>query len=107
MAMQEAAPALVHTPEFVGNAFVDQYYPILHRNPELLYKFYQDSSVLSRPDSSGHMTTVTTLEASTVGFNTALHKLHRWCFPFLFLMLWQSIDTLAITFQNMMQPLEW
>ncbi|WKA08309.1 hypothetical protein VitviT2T_026042 [Vitis vinifera] len=63
MAMQEATPAPLHSAAFVGNAFVDQYYPILHQNPELLYKFYQDSSVLSRPDSSGSMTTVTTLQA--------------------------------------------
>ncbi|KAL6319057.1 hypothetical protein AAG906_001530 [Vitis piasezkii] len=63
MAMQEATPAPLHSAAFVGNAFVDQYYPILHQNPELLYKFYEDSSVLSRPDSSGSMTTVTTLQA--------------------------------------------
>lgn len=80
MAMQEATPAPLHSAAFVGNAFVDQYYPILHQNPELLYKFYQDSSVLSRPDSSGSMTTVTTLQASAVGFNIVLHKLHHGSF---------------------------
>lgn len=65
MAMQEANLALLHTAAFVGNAFVDQYYPILHQNPELVYKFYQDSSVISRPNSSGSMTTVTHLQVSS------------------------------------------
>ncbi|CAL5362393.1 unnamed protein product [Camellia sinensis] len=44
-------------------AFVAQYYRILHESPELVYKFYQDSSVLSRPDSNGVMTLVTTMKA--------------------------------------------
>ncbi|KAK6913347.1 RNA recognition motif domain, partial [Dillenia turbinata] len=48
--------------QMVGNAFVNQYYRVLHQSPELVYKFYQDSSVLSRPDSVGQMTTVTTMK---------------------------------------------
>ena len=61
--MQSAsAAAPLPTAQVVGNAFVDQYYHILHRSPELVYKFYQDSSVLSRPDSNGMMTSVSTMQ---------------------------------------------
>ncbi|XP_047332798.1 nuclear transport factor 2-like isoform X2 [Impatiens glandulifera] len=65
MTMQEASPAASAIPsaQVVGNAFVDQYYHILHQSPELVFKFYQDSSILSRPDANGGMTTVTTVKA--------------------------------------------
>ncbi|KAK2663253.1 hypothetical protein Ddye_001827 [Dipteronia dyeriana] len=59
MALQAASPP---SGQVVGNAFVEQYYHILHNSPELVYRFYQDSSVLSRPDSNGVMTSVTTME---------------------------------------------
>jgi hypothetical protein len=48
----------------VGNAFVEQYYHILHQSPELVYRFYQESSVISRPDSNGVMTSATTMKVS-------------------------------------------
>ncbi|KAG8652374.1 nuclear transport factor 2 isoform X2 [Manihot esculenta] len=63
MAMQETSPAPAPSAEVVGNAFVEQYYHILHQSPELVHKFYQDSSLLSRPDADGIMTTVTTMQA--------------------------------------------
>ncbi|MBA0859121.1 hypothetical protein Goshw_003516 [Gossypium schwendimanii] len=65
MAMQEGSPADTHTPtaQVVGNAFVEQYYHILHQSPNLVHRFYQDSSCLSRPDMVGNMTTVTTMQA--------------------------------------------
>ncbi|KAI4335897.1 hypothetical protein L6164_014494 [Bauhinia variegata] len=63
MAMQEASPALAPSPQVVGNAFVEQYYHILHQSPNLVHRFYQDSSFLSRADGNGEMTTVTTLQA--------------------------------------------
>ncbi|KAK8710758.1 hypothetical protein V6N13_146070 [Hibiscus sabdariffa] len=65
MAMQEGNPANIHTPsaQVVGNAFVEQYYHILHQSPNLVHRFYQDSSHLSRPDMFGNMTTVTTMQA--------------------------------------------
>lgn len=50
--------------QVVGNAFVEQYYHILHQSPGLVHRFYQDSSLLSRPDSGGEMKTVTTTEVS-------------------------------------------
>ncbi|KNA21948.1 hypothetical protein SOVF_038180 [Spinacia oleracea] len=61
MAMQEASPASTPSAQVVGNAFVEQYYQILHQSPELVYRFYQESSVLSRPESNGVMTSVTTM----------------------------------------------
>ncbi|KAF2312868.1 hypothetical protein GH714_040924 [Hevea brasiliensis] len=63
MAMQETSSALAPSAEVVGNAFVEQYYHILHQSPGLVHKFYQDSSLLSRPDADGTMTTVTTMQA--------------------------------------------
>ncbi|KAH8487161.1 hypothetical protein H0E87_025940 [Populus deltoides] len=63
MATQETAPASGPSAEVVGNAFVEQYYHILHESPELVHRFYQDSSSLSRPNTDGFMTTVTTMQA--------------------------------------------
>ncbi|KAJ7956481.1 ras GTPase-activating protein-binding protein 2 [Quillaja saponaria] len=63
MAMQEASPATVPSAQVVGNAFIEQYYHILHQSPNLVHRFYQNSSFLSRPDSNGSMTTVTGMEA--------------------------------------------
>lgn len=63
MALQ---PVSLPSAQVVGNAFVEQYYHILHNSPELVYRFYQDASVLSRPDSNGVMTSVTTMEVSFV-----------------------------------------
>ncbi|WRX18116.1 RNA recognition motif domain - like 10 [Theobroma cacao] len=63
MAMQEGSPANPPSAQVVGNAFVEQYYHILHHSPNLVHRFYQDSSCLSRPDKDGNMTTVTTMQA--------------------------------------------
>ncbi|GJN37138.1 hypothetical protein PR202_gb26063 [Eleusine coracana subsp. coracana] len=50
--------------QVVGNAFVHQYYNILHQSPELVYRFYQDASRLGRPAKPGaDMDVVTTMEA--------------------------------------------
>ncbi|XP_039058094.1 nuclear transport factor 2-like isoform X3 [Hibiscus syriacus] len=64
-AMQEGSLADIHIPsaQVVGNAFVEQYYHILHQSPDLVHRFYQDSSCLSRPDMYGNMTKVTTIQA--------------------------------------------
>jgi hypothetical protein len=64
MALQTATPPTTPSAEMVGNAFVEQYYHILHQSPELVYRFYQESSVISRPDSNGVMTSVTTMKVS-------------------------------------------
>ncbi|KAL6551612.1 hypothetical protein OROGR_007766 [Orobanche gracilis] len=63
MAMETASPPQPPSAQVVGNAFVEQYYQILHHSPELVYRFYQDTSVLSRPDMYGLMTTVTTTKS--------------------------------------------
>ncbi|GMN42098.1 hypothetical protein TIFTF001_011315 [Ficus carica] len=62
MALQTASTPTAPSAQVVGNAFVEQYYHILHHSPKLVYRFYQDSSVLSRPDSDGVMTSVTTMQ---------------------------------------------
>nr|ACN36219.1 unknown [Zea mays] len=51
--------------QVVGNAFVHQYYNILHQSPELVYRFYQESSRLGRPSGTGDdgMETVTSMDA--------------------------------------------
>ncbi|KAM7270068.1 hypothetical protein ACFE04_029282 [Oxalis oulophora] len=49
--------------ETVGNAFVHQYYIILHRNPELVHRFYLEGSKLGRPEENGVMTITTTMQA--------------------------------------------
>lgn len=66
MALQTASPPTAPSAQVVGNAFVEQYYHILHHSPKLVYRFYQDSSVLSRPDSDGVMTSVTTMQVSFI-----------------------------------------
>ncbi|KAI3959630.1 hypothetical protein MKW92_042616, partial [Papaver armeniacum] len=38
------------------------YYHILHQSPELVYRFYQDLSVLSRPGPDSVMSTVPTMD---------------------------------------------
>ncbi|XP_048318909.2 nuclear transport factor 2 isoform X1 [Ziziphus jujuba] len=51
-----------HSAELVGNTFLQQYYRVLHESPEDVHKFYSESSVLSRPDADGVMTSVTTMQ---------------------------------------------
>ncbi|XP_074317055.1 nuclear transport factor 2-like [Silene latifolia] len=62
MATQTEIPVVTPPAQIVGNAFVEQYYHILHQSPELVYRFYQDLSVLSRPDSNGVITSATTMQ---------------------------------------------
>uniref|UniRef100_A0A0E0K018 NTF2 domain-containing protein n=1 Tax=Oryza punctata TaxID=4537 RepID=A0A0E0K018_ORYPU len=63
MAALQASPS--PSAQVVGNAFVQQYYQILHQSPDLVYRFYQDASRLGRPpaDRYGDMVSVTTMEA--------------------------------------------
>ncbi|KAK4775745.1 hypothetical protein SAY87_023706 [Trapa incisa] len=63
MATQEAGTESSPSARVVGNAFVEQYYHILHQSPGHVHRFYQDSSLLSRPDAGGEMITVTTTQA--------------------------------------------
>lgn len=64
--MEAAAAAVVQQPvpaQVVGNAFVQQYYHILHHSPGLVFRFYQDISKLGRPEDDGSMSITTTMEA--------------------------------------------
>lgn len=72
MAMETTALLSALTAQVIGNAFVEQYYQIQHHSPELVYRFYLDSSVLSRPDSNGVMTSVTTMKVSTTAIDFLL-----------------------------------
>ncbi|XP_047327328.1 nuclear transport factor 2-like [Impatiens glandulifera] len=49
--------------QMVGNAFVQQYYQILHQSPALVHRFYQNISQLGRPADDGTMTVTTNMEA--------------------------------------------
>ncbi|KAL2559425.1 Nuclear transport factor 2 (NTF2) family protein with RNA binding (RRM-RBD-RNP motif) domain [Forsythia ovata] len=48
--------------KYVANAFVKQYYSLLHDCPEAVHKFYQESSLLGWPGADDAITSVTTLE---------------------------------------------
>ncbi|XP_008789695.2 nuclear transport factor 2-like isoform X1 [Phoenix dactylifera] len=58
-----AAPGSPPSAQVVGNAFVQQYYHILHQSPELVYRFYQESSKLGRPEAYGALISVTSMKA--------------------------------------------
>lgn len=64
MGTQSEAPSTTPNVQVVGNAFVEQYYHILHHSPDMVHKFYQDSSFISRLDEDGEMITVTTMKVS-------------------------------------------
>ncbi|CAN4101329.1 unnamed protein product [Withania somnifera] len=64
MAAVEAAAALTPvSAQVVSNAFVQQYYHILHHSPGLVFRFYQDISKLGRPEDDGSMGITTTMQA--------------------------------------------
>lgn len=52
--------------EMVGNAFVQSYYTILSDHPDKVHHFYNDTSVISRPDLDGVMSSASTLNVSSV-----------------------------------------
>ncbi|XP_038994732.1 nuclear transport factor 2-like [Hibiscus syriacus] len=60
--MGDAKSGVCSTPQEVGAAFVDRYYLVLCNSPEEIYKFYQDSSMVSRPGPDETMTTFTTIQ---------------------------------------------
>ncbi|KAI3676354.1 hypothetical protein L1987_85960 [Smallanthus sonchifolius] len=63
MASPAAAPQQPVSAQVVGNAFVQQYYHILHQSPGLVHRFYQDISKLGRPEEDGSMSLTTTMDA--------------------------------------------
>ncbi|KAG2669629.1 hypothetical protein I3760_14G040800 [Carya illinoinensis] len=58
-----SAAACPPAADVVGNAFVHQYYLILHQSPELVHRFYQDTSKLGRQEENGTMNITTTMQA--------------------------------------------
>ncbi|KVI03796.1 hypothetical protein Ccrd_017902, partial [Cynara cardunculus var. scolymus] len=62
MAAPAAAPQQPVPAQVVGNAFVKQYYHILHQSPGLVHRFYQDISKLGRPEEDGSMSITTTMD---------------------------------------------
>ena len=63
MAIESADPSK-RSAQDVGNLFVTQYYTFFFGDSELVYKFYEESSVLSRPGPNGEMTSATTIQVS-------------------------------------------
>ncbi|CAN8258225.1 unnamed protein product [Cochlearia groenlandica] len=59
---QQVPTAAACTPDIVGNAFVHQYYHILHQSPEHVHRFYQEISKLGRPEENGVMSITSTLQ---------------------------------------------
>lgn len=65
VAAAAAAAAATQQPvavQVIGNAFVQQYYHILHHSPELVFRFYQDRSKVGRPEEDGTMSITTTMQ---------------------------------------------
>ncbi|KAG5002277.1 hypothetical protein JHK87_023349 [Glycine soja] len=58
---EQQVPPKTPAADIVGNAFVDQYYHMLHESPELVHRFYQDVSKLGRPEQNGIMGITTTM----------------------------------------------
>ncbi|KAG6398393.1 hypothetical protein SASPL_139852 [Salvia splendens] len=81
MAAQSVSPPPTPSAEVIGNAFVDQYYHILHHSPELVFRFYHDTSLLSRPEPDGHMTTVTTMKVRVATTTDSLPSMIHPIFP--------------------------
>ncbi|XP_041989736.1 nuclear transport factor 2-like isoform X2 [Salvia splendens] len=61
MSTQSENPRQGRSVEVIANAFIEQYYTILHHSPEQVYRFYRDTSISSRQDLNGLMRTVTTM----------------------------------------------
>ncbi|KAL2486163.1 Nuclear transport factor 2 (NTF2) family protein with RNA binding (RRM-RBD-RNP motif) domain [Abeliophyllum distichum] len=57
------APQQPVSAQVVGNAFVQQYYNVLHHSPGIVHRFYQDISKLGRPEDDGSMSITTTMQA--------------------------------------------
>ncbi|KAL5548900.1 hypothetical protein UlMin_004131 [Ulmus minor] len=61
MENQSEDPAMP-TAQSITNAFIQQYYVILHKSPDMVYKFYCEPSVHVRFRSDGAMTMITSLQ---------------------------------------------
>lgn len=78
MAQPVASTASQRSPQVVAFAFVQSYYAVLHTAPEEVHKFYDESSILSHPNSEGQMVEVTSLQAikeKFLSFNFSNYKI--------------------------------
>jgi len=62
MATQVDGSSAELSAEMVGHAFVSQFYHILHNSPELVQRFFLDTSTMSRPGPDGMLMTVTAMK---------------------------------------------
>lgn len=62
MATQVDVSSAELSAEMVGHAFVSQFYHILHNSPELVQRFFQDTSTMSRPGPDGVLMTVNAMK---------------------------------------------
>ncbi|XP_040378611.1 nuclear transport factor 2-like isoform X2 [Oryza brachyantha] len=60
MAVQAGNSVTPISPQVISGAFVQQYYHILHETPDQVHRFYQDASIVGRPNSTGVMEYVST-----------------------------------------------
>jgi hypothetical protein len=77
-----AASALPAAAHVVGNAFVSQYYNVLHQSPGVVHRFYTDASCLTRAEAGadGAVETVVTQNVCTyMPTNKAFRGI--WFFP--------------------------
>ncbi|CAL9085128.1 unnamed protein product [Musa acuminata var. zebrina] len=64
MEAQPSTPAeSLYYAQRVGETFVNRYYHFLRNSPELVHRFYQESSRLGRADDHGNVTSITTIDA--------------------------------------------
>ncbi|KAL6508789.1 hypothetical protein OROHE_021348 [Orobanche hederae] len=66
LAVEAQQPA---SAQIVGNAFVQQYYHILHQSPGLVHRFYGDTSRLGRPERDVYMSITTTMQPKNFSLN--------------------------------------
>lgn len=78
MAAQTNGHPAVPDPMEVGNAFIKQYYTLLHSSPEHVHKFYQEGSEMSRPGPDGEMASVTTMQVRLVYYECPSQFLGDW-----------------------------
>ncbi|KAL0906599.1 hypothetical protein M5K25_025105 [Dendrobium thyrsiflorum] len=63
MAFQQSIPeGSERYAQLVGNAFVQQFFLILHKSPDQLHRFYKEGSKLGRPGAKGEMSTTSSLQ---------------------------------------------
>ena len=96
--MQEASLASAPSAQLVGNAFVEQYYHILHESPQLVHRFYQDSSSLCMTDVNGNMVRVTTMQVWYHG-NKLLYQVSILEISLLYGLTWIGQLFLSLCFQ--------